>query len=200
MKKIFVFIGLFLIFFTNVKAEEKISCKTLIDKKFDSLQTDFYEKINAHLKIKNQRQKAKDLSINEIRFLKCELDKICENLEVSFFKQENKKTSSFVCLSLYEKEDERLSLKKYPQCSFNNKLENFREIETYCLNKKNRLIDTSIVLTPNLYLKHSKQDVSNYYAGRIQEITQKLKNLGDIWQQIQNNMKKIFNSIVCLCP
>lgn len=207
MKKLLFSVGLLIIFPSTVQAS--LECMNNINSEIDKLQTEFLQQSASDLDSETQKSQSTSNVVSNLRKFRCELDKLCEGVENSAILLTRESTideqvvvSSFICKASYPQEEELFLEEKYLNvCQFqeSDMITEINLMRSYCIEKKKNIFKKQSIALPEVSYEFSKQEEANYYSAKLLSITDRLNNLGDIFQKLSSKMKRVFKGISCRC-
>lgn len=189
-------------------------CDANVDKRIKALVEDkdgFLQVLSWHLQAKENKSSVAPETVKALRRLHCKLEKICTGITTSYksasdINMKGKDISGilpFTCygdafLDPFTEDDFRGDNAVCPFDQKDNYLY-YKPALDYCTQK---IAITQTQLFPFVYQQYaqaSHQDEANYYSAKILSITQRLQNLGDRFQLLNQEIRRSFHNITCRC-
>jgi hypothetical protein len=227
MKKLLFIIVIFISGLFLSTTSYAAQCEGSIQKRIDTLmEEDFAKKFSEVLSSPQNKSDSVGATMNYVRVLKCELEKICEAIEKggpiemyntgkwsSVEKKCNGSKGCFTlpevqysgCKSVYNAEQLLYSREDFEGenaiCpSLNTESYGLAVDDTlaFCKERIAVTVNQSKTMVKTGYQQASKQDDGNYYSAKLLSLTERLKELGDKLHTVAVQIQAVFKQ-VCGC-
>jgi len=188
-----IFIGLtFSFVFVNISFAAT-SCEIEIDDRMKEISDEYSKSLSAALSSSEKKSLVIHETAKDLRSFHCDLQKVCSGFLIN-------QQESFVypgcSVEPFKKEDLLCAINESSIAEVVNKNSNLYQT---CQTKAQEFEEVAMIVTEGDYLESSKQDDGNYYSAKLLSLSVRLKNLGEVFENLRQKMSSVFSAITCYC-